>query len=58
MYEDARKTLLSKQPSEEAARDELGRVPPHHEDDGDSTMSLRGRVLLSCLGPFHTSQAR
>ena len=42
LYEDARKTLLSKQPSEEAAWDELGRVPPHHEDDGDSTMSLRG----------------
>ena len=34
-----------------------GRVPPHHEDDGDSTMSLRGGVLLSCQGPFHASQA-
>ena len=32
--------------------------PPHHEDDGDSTISLRGGVLLSCLGPFHALQAR
>ena len=53
-----RKTLLQKQPPQEAAWYELGRVPPHHEDDGDSTMSLRGGVLLSCLGPFHASQAR
>ena len=53
-----RKTLLQKQPPQEAAWYELGRVPPHHEDDGDSTMSLCGGVLLSCLGPFHASQAR
>ena len=58
LHEDVRKTLLQKQPPEEAARDELGRVPSHHEDDGDSTMSLRGGVLLSCLGQFHASQAR
>ena len=56
--QDARKTLLQKQPPQEAAWYELGRVPPHHEEDGDSTMSLRGGVLLSCLGPFHASQAR
>ena len=56
--QDARKTLLQKQPPQEAAWYELARVPPHHEDDGDSTMSLRGGVLLSCLGPFHASQAR
>ena len=56
--QDARKTLLQKQPPQEAAWYELGRVPPHQEDDGDSTMSLRGGVLLSCLGPFHASQAR
>ncbi len=58
LSKDARKTLAQKQPHEEAAWDELGPVPPHHEDDGDSTMSLRGGVVLSCLGPFHTSQAR
>ena len=58
LYEDAGKTLLSKQPSEEAAWDELGPVPPHHDDDGDSSMFLRGRVLLSWLGPFHSPQAR
>ena len=56
--QDARKALLQKQPPQVAARYELGRVPPHHEDDGDNTMSLRGGVLLSCLGPFHASQAR
>ena len=55
---DARKTLLQKQPPQEAVWYELGRVPPHHEDDGNSTMSLRGGVLLSCLGPFHASHAR
>ena len=53
-----RAKLLQKQPPQEAAWYELGRVPPHHEDNGDSTMSLRGGVLLSCLGPFHASQAR
>ena len=54
--EDARKTLFQKQPPEEAAWDELGLVPPHHEDDGDNTMSLRGGLLLSCLGLFHPSK--
>ena len=34
------------------------RVPRHHDDGGDSTMSLRGGVLLSCVGPFHAAQAR
>ena len=58
LSEDARKTLLSKQPPEEAAWDDLGRVPPYNEDDRDSAMFLRGGVLMSCLGQFHASQAR
>ena len=58
LLQDARKTLLQKQPPREAAWYELGRVPRHHEDDGDSTMSLRGGVLLSCLGPFITGCIR
>ena len=54
----SRKTLLQKQPPQEAAWYELRRMPPHHEDDDESTMSLCGGVLMSCLGPFHASQAR
>ena len=38
LSEDACKTLLQKQPPEKAVRDELGHVPPHHEDNGDSAM--------------------
>ena len=33
-------------------------MPPHHEDDGDSIMSLHRGLLLSCLGRFHALQAR
>ena len=57
LSEDSVKTILPKQPAEEAASDEQGTCPPHHEDDGHSTMYLRGGVLLSSLGPLHAPKA-
>ena len=38
LSQDVSKTLLPIHPPEKVAWDELGRVPPHHEDDGDITI--------------------
>ena len=67
LSEDTRKTVLLKQPPEEAAWNELGRGPPHHAGYCcsvwarsthrklvDTTLNATCRLITGCIGPTAT----